>query len=236
MTEIIIKADRKAKAAMDEILERSDKYTGNGYKTQWRRYWKDKYLREFWSHAFRLANEAWEGTPANKDEILRYIEEYSRGNCRITKTSAWADVKLRNTTYIISESGKQIFITAFNTTAQRSSMSSEDAARLIIAIDEYLDQWEKSIDEALLAYRAEQQACEMLKTTAMVMVGDLVSKTPNIDFKLKLQKNGRLACTLIGPNYWNQKTLFRTSWETFREDFARALTAFEQRLKRRFWL
>ena len=109
MTEIIIKADRTAKAAMDEIIERSDKYTGNGYKTQWRRYWKDKYLREFWSHAFRLANEAWEGTPANKDEILRYIEEYSRGNCRITKTSAWADVKLRNTRYIISESGKQIF-------------------------------------------------------------------------------------------------------------------------------
>ena len=33
MTEIIIKADRKAKAAMDEILERSDKYTGNGYNT-----------------------------------------------------------------------------------------------------------------------------------------------------------------------------------------------------------
>lgn len=236
MTEIIIKADRTAKATMDEILERSDKYTGNGYKTQWRRYWKDKYLREFWSHAFRLANEAWEGTPANKDEILRYIEEYSRGNCRITKTSAWADVKLRNTTYIISESGKQIFITAFNTTAQRSSLSSEDTARLIIAIDEYLDQWEKSIDETLLAYRAEQQACEMLKTTAMVLIGDLIEKTPNITFKLKLQKNGRLCCTLIGPDYWDQKTLFRTSWETFREDFARALTEFEQRLKRRFWL
>jgi hypothetical protein len=115
-------------------------------------------------------------------------------------------------------------------------MSSEDAARLIIAIDEYLDQWEKSIDEALLAYRAEQQACEMLKTTAMVLIGDLIENTPNITFKLKLQKNGRLCCTLIGPDYWNQKTLFRTSWETFREDFARALTAFEQRLKRRFWL
>ena len=236
MTEIIIKADRTAKATMDEILERSDKYTGNGYKTQWRRYWKDKYLREFWSHAFRLANEAWEGTPANKDEILRYIEEYSRGNCRITKTSAWADVKLRNTTYIISESGKQIFITAFNTTAQRSSLSSEDTARLIIAIDEYLDQWEKSIDETLLAYRAEQQACEMLKTTAMVLIGDLIEKTPNITFKLKLQKNGRLCCTLIGPDYWDQKTLFRTSWETFREDFARALTEFEQRLKGQFRL
>lgn len=236
MTEIIIKADRKAKASMSVTIERSDKYASNGNHTQWRRYWKDKYLREFWSHAFRLANEAWEGTPANKDEILRYIEEYSRGNCRITKTSAWADVKLRNTTYIISESGKQIFITAFNTTAQRSSMSSEDTARLIIAIDEYLDQWEKSIDEALLAYRAEQQACEMLKTTAMVLIGDLIEKTPNITFKLKLQKNGRLCCTLIGPDYWNQKTLFRTSWETFREDFARALTEFEQRLKRRFWL
>ena len=32
------------KAAMDEILERSDKYTGNGYKTQWRRYYMIKLI------------------------------------------------------------------------------------------------------------------------------------------------------------------------------------------------
>ena len=236
MTEIIIKADRKAKAAMDEILERSDKYTGNGYNTQWRRYWKNKYLREFWSRSFKMLNEDMQGSPADKDEIIRRLEELSCGNCRITRTSAWADIRLRNSTYIISGSGEQVFITAFNAEPQRTLLSSVDTAKLIIAIDEYLDKWEQSIDEALLAYRAEKQACEMLKTTAMVMVGDLVSKTPNIDFKLKLQKNGRLACTLIGPNYWNQKTLFRTSWVTFREDFAQALTAFEQRLKRRFWL
>ena len=236
MTEIIIKADRKAKAAMDEILERSDKYTSNGYNTQWRRYWKNKYLRELWSNAFRMANETLEKVPADKDDIIRYIEEYSCGNCRITKTSAWADAKLKNARYIISESNKQVFITAFDTTAQRTQLSSEDTARLIIAIDEYLGQWEQSIDEALLAYRAEKQACEMLKTTAMVLIGDLIEKARDIDFKLKLQKNGRLACTLIGPNYWNQKTVFRTSWETFREDFTEALKEFEQRMRERFWL
>lgn len=236
MTEIIIKADRKAKAAMDEILERSDKYTGNGYNTQWRRYWKNKYLREFWSRSFKMVNEAMQGSPANRDEIIRSLEELSCGNCRITRTSAWADVKLRNSTYIISGSGEQVLITAFNAEPQRTLLSSADTAKLIIAIDEYLDKWEQSIDEALLAYKAEKQACEMLKTTAMVIVGDLIGKTQNIDFKLNLQKNGRLACTLIGPNYWDQKRLFRTSWETFREDFAQALTEFEQRLKRRFWL
>ena len=236
MTEIIIKADRKAKAAMDKILERSDKYTSNGYSTQWRRYWKNKYLREFWSRSFKMVNEAMQGSAADKDEIIRSLEELSCGNCRITRTSVWADVKLRNSTYIISESGEQVFITAFNAEPQRTLLSSEDTAKLIIAIDEYLDKWEQSIDEALLAYRAEKQACEMLKTTAMVLVGDLIAKAQNIDFKLRLQKNGRLCCTLIGPNYWNQNTNFRSSWETIREDFDKALTEFKQRLREQFWL
>ena len=114
MNEIIIKADRKAKAAMDEILERSDKYTGNGYNTQWRRYWKNKYLREFWSRSFKMVNEDMQGSPADKDEIIRSLEELSCGNCRITRTSAWADIRLRNSTYIISGSGEQVFITALN--------------------------------------------------------------------------------------------------------------------------
>ena len=139
MTEIIIKADRRAKAAMDEILERSDKYTCNGYNTQWRRYWKNKYLREFWSRSFKMVNEAMQESQADKDEIIRSLEELSCGNCRITRTSAWADVKLRNSTYIISESGEQVFITAFNADPQRTLLSSADTAKLIIAIDEYLD-------------------------------------------------------------------------------------------------
>ena len=59
---------------MDEILERSDKYTGNGYNTQWRRYWKNKYLREFWRRSFKMVNEAMQKSQADKDEIIRSLE------------------------------------------------------------------------------------------------------------------------------------------------------------------
>lgn len=188
MTDIIIKADRKAKKAMDGILERSERYSSIKDKHSWRRYWRNKYLREFWKYS-----------------------------------------------YIISESQAGTFITAFNASPQKTLLSSEDTSRLIVEIDRYLERWEQSIDEALLAFSAEKQAREMMRTTAMILIGDVYDENGKINFILKQQKNGRVCCTLLGPNYWNQRKLFRTTWENFREDFIKAYKEFNHRLNTRFY-
>lgn len=234
MTDIIIKADRKAKKAMDEILERSEKYSSINDRCSWRRYWKDQYLRELWRFSFCMANDAMTGESADKDDIISHLKMLTCGECKVTDTSFFADVRLKNYTYIISESEKGTFITAFNAGPQKTLLSSEDSARLIIAIDNYLEKWEQSIDEAFLVYCAEKQACEMMKTTAMALIGDIFDEDGKIDFRLRLQKNGRVCCTLIGPNYWDQKKMFRTTWENFREDFVMAYQGFKQRLHNRF--
>lgn len=234
MTDIIVKACNKAKKAMDEILERSEKYINVRGKADLRRYWKEKYLREFWNYSFSMANEAMKGEPADMDDIIEHLEILSCGECKVTRTSTFADMRLRNYTYLISKSQTETFITAFNAFSQKTLLSSEDTARLIMAIDIHLNKWEESIDEAFLAFCAEKQACEMMKTTALALIGDIFDEKGKIDFKMKLQKNGRIRCTLIGPNYWDQKKLFRTTWETFREDFIKAYMEFKKRLNSRF--
>ena len=59
--------------------------------------------------------------------------------------------------------------------------------------------------------------------TASVILKDILAENEGVDFKMRLQKNGKLRCNIISKASWLPDKVFRTTWETLREDFAEAL-------------
>ena len=225
-SKILEKAKKKATKALFSTLDISDKY-GHLERQQDRRYWKNKYLRELWQFTFKLGNK--EFGPHEKragdmwKEIVALLQTMQNDGCKAMETKAWTGIKLTNHSYIISCSSDETYITAHGTAAQRSMMSAEDTACLMIAFDSFLSNWEQEIDEALLAYGAEKQAALVLKMTASVILEDILAANEGVNFKMKLQKNGRLRCNIISQASWLPDKVFRTTWETLREDFSAAL-------------
>ena len=223
---IIERAARKAAGELWTTLGASDKY-GKLESQSERRYWKNKYLRELWKHCFLLGNKELLSPPVPGHEMIKAVasalKDMAKDGCNIIGTQSWTSVKLAHHSYILSEGEGVMFATAHNTCAQPSLMSAEDTARIMIAFDDFLTEWEKEIDDALLAYSSEKKACLLLKMAAASLLEDILALNPGIDFRMKMQKNGKLKCTIIRKASWLPDKVFRTTWEDLRSDFVEAL-------------
>ena len=91
------------------------------------------------------------------------------------------------------------------------------------------------IDDAPIAYAAEEQARHVLKITASVILEDILAANEGVNFKMKLQKNGRLCCNIISQASWLPDKVFRTTWETLREDFSAALEDYYMKQHHRYY-
>ena len=229
--EIIEKAAKKAINALFSTLSVSDKY-GHLNRPEERRYWKNKYLRELWKFSFAVAKEEFDKqddyVPMIRKDIVSSLQEMLSDDCKAIHTMSWTCVRLANRSYIISDASDGTYVTANDTDAQVSLMTAEQTARLMNAFDEYLTNWEQEIDDALLAYSAEKQAGLVLKMTASVILKDILAENEGIDFKMKLQKIGKIRCNITSKASWLPDKVFRTTWETLREDFAAALKEYNK--------
>lgn len=231
------KAARKAAGELCGTLGVSDKY-GRLESQSERRYWKNKYLRELWKYCFMLANKELLSSPIPshqmREEIAIALKGMAKEDCKIVCTQSWANVKLAHHSYIISEGEGATLVTAHNTVAQVTLMSAEDTARMIVTFDEFLSRWEQEIDDALLAYSAEKKAGILLKMAASTILEDILAEHNDINFKMSLQKNGKLRCTIIRKASWLPDKVFRTTWEDLREDFTEALKDYYMRQNRTY--
>lgn len=224
--EIIEKAAKKAAVKAWDTIGISDKYGKLENQTD-RRYWKNKYLRELWKHCFMLGNRELLSPPVPgremRERISASLKDIAKDDCIAIGTQSWISVKLAHHSYILSEGEGATLVTAHNATAQPTLMSAEDTARLIVAFDDFLTQWEQRIDEALLAYSSDKKTRLLLKMTASAILEDILTENDGIDFRMSLQKNGKLKCTIIRKASWLPDKVFRTTWEDLRSDFVEAL-------------
>lgn len=85
---------------------------------------------------------------------------------------------------------------------------------------------EQVFDGALLEYHAQKKSEEILTMTAQALIQDLIDDE-KISFEVKQQKNGRLCFTINRRASWLPNKVFRTTFETLREDFAKAYKEFK---------
>lgn len=162
--------------------------------------------------------------PESLHSVYLAFAGLSKDGCIITETPAWVQIKLTNHTYWISQSSGCLYITAGNMDTFPIKMSSERLVSMLRSFDAYLGKNLSSVDEvfesAIIEYYAAKKSGEILKATTMNLIGDLMDEP--ISFEVKMQKNGRLCFTIDRRASWLPNKVFRTTFETLREDFAKA--------------
>ena len=157
----------------------------------------------------------------------------SKDGCIITETPAWVQIKLTNHTYWISQSSGCLYITAGNMDTFPIKMSADRLVLMIQSFDKHLGPNQSSVDEvfeaAVIEYYAAKKSGEILKATAMNLIGDLMDEP--ISFDVKMQKNGRLCFTIDRRASWLPNKVFRTTFETLREDFAKAYKEYKSQYR-----
>ncbi len=91
------------------------------------------------------------------------------------------------------------------------------------------------LDQALLELSAEEKAKQILTMTARTLIEDVL-KGEHVRFEVTQQKNGRLCCKILRAASWLPNKIFRTSFETFREDFIKAYAEFKRQNTTRYYL
>ena len=227
METIFKKANRKAVAALKEKIKCSDN-DGHLNNPKVRRYWKDRYIRVLWEHAFDLANDKStdETGPVSeaRESITNLLQSRLTYPITVSKNSLWTTIKLANRSYLLCESEDGLVISATMPAAKLlSRLSADEASRLIIAFDNHIACVEQIVEDALKAYMKEKKSSEVLHTAANTILSDLLATEKNVWFNISLQKNGRLCCRVMEYAEWLPGKTFRTNWENLKEDFTNAL-------------
>ena len=227
METIFKKANRKAVAALKEKIKCSDN-DGHLNNPKVRRYWKDRYIRVLWEHAFDLANDKStdETGPVSeaRESITNLLQSRLTYPITVSKNSLWTTIKLANRSYLLCESEDGLVISATMPAAKLlSRLSADEASRLIIAFDNHIASVEQIVEDALKAYMKEKKSSEVLHTAANTILSDLLATEKNVWFNISLQKNGRLCCRVMEYAEWLPGKTFRTNWENLKEDFTNAL-------------
>ena len=232
MKGIIKKAEKKAISALMKEIKRRE-----GYRSlenpRAKRLLKMWFVKEFWRRVHELtAKAAIEDIfPADLHSLSISFAIHCKGGCTVNKTSAWTEIKLPNHSYWITCSEDKLYITARRMDTFPVAMSAERLASMIEAFDASLGKNYTEIDllfeRALMEYHAQKKSEEILTMTAKSLIQDLIDDE-NISFEVRQQKNGRLCFAIIRRASWLPNKVFRTTFETLREDFAKAYNEFKK--------
>lgn len=226
MDKILHKAELTAVAALKERIKCSDR-SGHLTDPKERRYWKEKYKRELWRYAFKLANDKTAGETGTisdaRQAIIDILQKHLPYPISISQNPHWSTIKLANSSFIISEYEEGLLISTTLPVDELSKLSPDEAAGLILWFDRHAGNAEQIVEDTLRAYLTEKKATEVLHTAATAILADLLINEHNVWFEISLQKNGKLYCRVNEYAEWLPSKTFRTDWEHLRTDFSEAL-------------
>lgn len=233
MDKLIVKAERKAVSVLKkEVIMRRGGCMGlSDHRAG--RYLKRFYLKEFWKIFYQMAAKKFEGEECDfvsEDSLFSALVDLLPATGKARNLRGWIEVRLSHNTFRLLESDGVFYIVASGMDAFPVAMRARTLVAIITAYDDYTGTTdpEALLNSILLEITAEEKMTEILTLTARSLIEDLL-KNENVPFVVRQQKNGRLCCT-IGPLCrWLPGKVFRTSFETFREDFVKAYKDFRRR-------
>ncbi|MBR5834281.1 MAG: hypothetical protein IKY48_06885 [Bacteroidales bacterium] len=234
MNKLLAKAERKALSVLRKEIAKRE-YTAF---CKIRSYIADRclhrfYLREFWKALYKVADDNFgKGNRdcRSVDELMNALHQTSPEKVVVKSLRAWAEVHLPHHVFRILESEDSLYIVASSMDGFPVTMSAKDLVSVLLAFDEYTatKDMDAMLEKTLIEVSAEKKATEMLTQTASLLIEDIL-KTEQFRFDVRMQKNGRLCCTIHKWASWMPNKVFRTSFETFREDFIEAYKDFKCR-------
>lgn len=164
------------------------------------------------------------------------LEQTVLKDCTIRNLRKWVEVKLSHHTFRILDSDGTLYIVAESMDAFPVTMQLDSLIKTVAAYDAYAGEVDFStmLSNVLLEVETEEKSTMMLTMTARKLVEDLLEEE-NVRFDVRIQKNGRLCCTIHKWASWLPNKVFRTSFETFRDDFIEAYKDFKLRNRCFVW-
>lgn len=231
MYKIVAHAEKKTISALKkELVKRRDGCIGLS-DHRLGRYLKYFYLKEFWKIFFQNFTKRYEEEARDftcMDPIIASFSHLDPTQCTVRNLRGWVEVKFAHHTFRILEADGVFYIVAASMDAFPITMHASSLVAAVAAYDEYtghLD-FDALYDRALLDITAEEKCRQMLTLTARALIEDVL-EGESVRFDVRQQKNGRLCCTIYKWASWLPNKVFRTSFETFREDFVKAYKEFK---------
>ena len=232
MNTIIKKAEKKAiSALMKEIKRRVGYHSLENPRAK--RLLKLWFVKEFWRrvHELTVKEATGDSVPVDLQSLASSFATLCKGGCVVKETPAWIEIRLTNHSYWISCSEGKLYITAGHMDTFLIGMNTERLVSMVESFDAFLGkddvEIEQVFEKALMEYHAQKKCEEILTMTAMSLIQDLIDDE-KISFEVKQQKNGRLCFTINRRASWLPNKVFRTTFETLREDFAKAYDEFKK--------
>lgn len=238
MEKILAQAEKKTISALKkELVKRRDGCIGLS-DPRLGRYMKHFYLKELWKIFFQNFTKRYEEEGRDftcVDSVISAFSHLDPAKCMVRNLRAWVEVKLAHHTFRILEAEGVFYVVAESMDAFPITMHAASLVAAVTAYDDYTDQMDFNalLDQTLLDIAAEDKCQQMLTMTARALVEDIL-KGEDVRFEVSQQKNGRLCCTIHRWASWFPDKVFRTSFETFREDFIKAYEDFKSR-NSSFW-
>lgn len=232
MKKLITKAEKKSISAFKkELVKRRGGAGLSDFRAE--RYLRYFYFKEFWKIFYQLFARQFgtEGCDCTTlDSVSTAFRKTDLKQCTVRNLRAWAEVRLAHNTFRILESEGVFYIVAASMDAFPITMHVVNLVAAVIAYDDYTGDTDFSalLDQVILEIEAEEKSKHILTMTARPLVEDVL-KGESVRFDVRQQKNGRLCCTIYRWASWLPDKVFRTSFDTFREDFIKAYKDFKLR-------
>lgn len=231
MNKLIVKAEKKAVSVFKkEIARRWDSgVLPKDYTVE--RYQKHFYLKELWKSLYAVASAKFYTDRSDCNSLESVMSAFRNTVCTVRHLRKWIEIKFENHTFRVLESDGQFYIVATSMEAFPIKMNIADLVNVVLAYNDYIgrNDFPSLLQKLMLEFKAEEKAKEILTMTARTLIED-IQEAQNVKFDVRMQKNGRLCCTIRQRISWLPNKVFRTSFDTFREDFIRALREYKRRV------
>ena len=182
---------------------------------------RKNYLRIFWGKLNQLALRSYRGQCHEPLSLgsLRYSFMLRRSDSmKLVDVDSWLQVALRNTSYFLTQTGRKVYITATDMGTYPVNMPADRLLDMINAYDAYLStDIDSLVKDVMTSCNAQIKAEEVLTAAVESIVADLI-KGKHLGLSMRQHKD-RLYCKVTVLNHWNKQVSFRTTLETFRNDF-----------------